>query len=513
MNSRLKYVLLLCILCRVADMYAQLNEKSKIECTAERLTHNPTLERGVQMLVGNVEFTHEGAVCYCDTAYFNEEDNTVDAYGRELVIHLNDSVSLYGNHIVYNGNTKVAVITNDTVVLTNETTTLYTDKLIYDRNKEEAYYNSYGKVVSGNSTLISRQGWYYTITDDVYFKDSVILTTPQYKVESDTLRYNTLSEIAYFLGPTVISSNDNCMTCNYGWYNTYTDVCQFEDSAKMYNKTQCLSADTIWYDREHDIGIARRHVYIYDSTQSVYFTSNYAEYQKEKGYAYLVDSAVAVMIEKNDSLFIHGEQLWASFDTAQELEYMYAYYNVRFYREDMQGACDSLAYCAADSIIYMIGSPILWSGENQLLSDTVKLLLKNEQISQMYFINNALVVADVFKELKFNQVSGANMWVNFENNNISTVFIDANAECLYYVQEDNGDLIGVQKALSSQMRIFFENNEVSKIRFYQKVKGEMYPESKLPIDKLKGFIWLNAYRPVSRDDIFREEAYHAESEY
>lgn len=510
MNRRLvAYIALALIFCSISGLHGQSDAKSKIECTARILTHDAAHKADVQMLIGNVEFSHEGAVCYCDTAYFNEKSNTVDAYGENLVVHLNDSVMLYGNHILYDGNSKIAIITKDTVVLTDETTTLYTDRLVYDRNTERAYYNTYGRVVSGNSTLISRQGWYYTVSNDVYFKDSVVLVTPQYKVESDTLRYNTLTEIAYFLGPTVISSDDNYMTCNYGWYNTYSNVCQFEDSARMYNNTQCLSADTIWYDLEHDLGVARSNVYIYDSTQNVYFTSNYAEYQKEKGYAYLIDSAVAVIIENEDSLFMHGEQMWASFDSAQELEYMYTYYNVRFYRNDIQGACDSLSYNAIDSIILMIGSPVLWTGENQLLSDTVKLLLKNGQISQMQFINNAFIAADVFKELKFNQIKGANMLVDFENNNISTVFIDANAECLYYVQEDDKSLIGVQKSASASMRIFFEDNEVSKIRFYHQVKGEMYPEDKLPADKLNNFKWLNIYRPIDRFDIFRAEAYNA----
>ena len=59
------------------------------------------------------------------------------------------------------------------------------------------------------------------------------------------------------------------------------------------------------------------------------------------------------------------------------------------------------------------------------------------------------------------------------------------------------------------MRIFFEDNEVSQIRFYHQVKGEMYPEDKLPADKLNNFKWLNIYRPIDRFDIFRAEAYNA----
>lgn len=501
-------VLLLLMLCSFSS-FCQENENTKIECKAKKLIYDAKIEKDVHMLVDQVVFTHEGAIGYCDTAYFNEKRNTITARGENLVIHVNDSVSLYGNFLIYDGETRTAFITKDTVVLTNESATLYTDTLIYNRNTGIAYYHTYGRLVSGNSTLKSQQGWYHTKTNDVYFKNDVVLTSPQYTIETDTLRYNTTTEIAYFLGPTTIHNDSNFMVCEYGWYNTYSDVCQFEKNARMYNNTQFLAADTIWYDREHDMGIAHGHVSIEDSTANIVLYSNYAEYQKEKNYAYLTDSAVAVLIQKDDSLFLHSNEIRAIFDTTQQLQYLFAFYGVRFYRDDLQGVCDSISYDATDSVVYMINFPILWSEGSQMKADTVKIFLKNGQIHQMHFINNSSVNQDVFQEEKFNQIRGTNMIVDFYNNNISTVFVDANAECLYYVQEDNKDLIGIQKSVSAQMRIFFENNEISKIRLYKQIKGEMYPLDKLPLDRLSGFIWLNQYRPTDKQDIFREDYYNA----
>ena len=130
----------------------------------------------------------------------------------------------------------------------------------------------------------------------------------------------------------------------------------------------------------------------------------------------------------------------------------------------------------------------------------------------MNFILNASIFADVFQQEKFNQIKGINMWVDFQENKIQQVFIDANAECLYYVQEDNDDLIGVQKSTSSQMRIFFQDNQVSMIRMYKKVKGNIYPEEELSLPLLSGFIWLENFRPADKNDIFREESYRAEPE-
>jgi hypothetical protein len=484
--------------------FAQVDKdakKKKIVCTANLLTYDATVNNDVKLLIGNVQFEHEGAVCYSDTAYFNEIANTIDAYGQNLVIHINDSVSLYGKHLQYNGNTREAIIDKE-VRLTNQTAVLYSEQLHYNRLTNVAYYNTGGRIESGQSVLTSKEAWFYTNYNEVYFRDSVVLTTPQYEINSDTLKYNTSTEMAYFLGPTLIYSDSNNMYCEYGWYDTRTDICEFQKESRLYNRSQCLLADTIWYDKINEIGIARSSVLIIDSVENILFLSNYAEYQAKQGNAYLTDSAVAILIEDNDSLFIHGDALYVLFDSAQNLTFMQAYHHVKFFRTNLQGSCDSLVYVAVDSIISLISSPVLWSEENQFLADTIHLFLRNKQLSEIHFSNNASVFADVFEEQKFNQIKGDYMIAYFADSTIQTVFVDGSAECLYYIQEDNKDLIGIQKSTSAQMCIFFEENEVKEIRFYENVKGKVYPEDKLDAPLLNGFIWLDSFRPKSKQAIF-----------
>jgi len=483
----------------------------KIVCTTDLGIYDASIDPDNQIWTGNVKFEHEGAVCYADTAYFNETLNTIDAYGQKLVIHINDSVSLYGKHLQYDGNTKQAFINQD-VRLTNETTVLYTDKLHYDRNLDLGYYNIWGRVESGQSVLTSKEGWFYTKRNEIHFRDSVVLVSPEYTVNSDTLQYNTSTEIAYFLGPTFIYTDSSTMYCELGWYDTWTDVCEFQKESKLYNKTQCLTADTIWYDKKNDIGIARRSVVMSDTVENILFLSQYAEYQKERGNAYLTDSAIAVFIEKEkaDSLFLHADILYVAFDSNQKVTLMQAYYQVQFFRHDIQGSCDSLVYDAKDSTITLINSPVMWSEENQFLADTIRMFIQNEQISEVHYINSASVFADVFEEQKFNQVKGDYMIGYFADNQLYTVFVDGSAECLYYIQEENKDLIGIQKSTSAQMRVFFEENKVHIIRFYENVKGKLYPEELLQEPLLQDFIWLDEYRPKVKEDIFRPFIYKAQ---
>jgi len=145
-----------------------------------------------------------------------------------------------------------------------------------------------------------------------------------------------------------------------------------------------------------------------------------------------------------------------------------------------------------------------------LLADTIRMYLKNKEISEIHYINNASIFADVFKEEKFNQVKGETMIAYFKDNEIDFVLIDGSAESLYYLQEDNKDLIGVNKSTSSQIKVFFAENEINLIRFYENVKGKVYPLEQLDGDRLNGFIWLEEYRPKTKESIFDNIIYKAE---
>jgi len=510
--------LLFCIilLCNSLNLFSQAKQPNqpkgtKIELDADLGLYDAEINPDVRMFYHNVIFRHEGTVGYADTAYYNETLNIIDAYGRNLVVHINDSVSLYGTHIQYDGNTKQAYIDSN-VRMESENTVLYADKLEYNRTENVAYYNNGGRIESGKSVLTSKEGWFYTSKNEVYFKKNVILTTPDYVINSDTLKYNTATDIAYFLGATVIHSDSDYIYCEYGWYETHSDVCEFQKNAKMYNKTQCISADTLWYDKPNDIGIARSHVSIVDSLENVQFFGRYAEYKKINGYAYITDSAMAVFIDKHDSLFMHSDIIFVRFDSNQQVEHLQAYYNVRFFRQDLQGSADSVVYIAEDSVIWFFNSPVMWSRENQLLADTIRMYMKNKEISEIHYINNTSIFADVFNEEKFNQVRGEMMIAYFKDNAIDYVFIDGSSEALYYLQEDNKDLIGVQKSTSSQIKVFFEDNEISVIRLYDNVKGKVYPLEKLDVDKLNGFIWLDEYRPKTKASIFENIIYKAVKE-
>ena len=107
------------------------------------------LNNDAQVLRGKVEFEHDGAHLYCDSANFFEASNSFEAWGNVRMVQ-GDTLSLTSDYGYYDGNNKfmeAKVFSSDKQVeLRNRATTLYTDTLYFDRIDNMGYYNDGGKL-------------------------------------------------------------------------------------------------------------------------------------------------------------------------------------------------------------------------------------------------------------------------------------------------------------------------------------------------------------------------------
>jgi len=477
-------------------------QRMRIRMNAGELRHSSNMGDMTRAL-NNPVFEHEGAYLYCDSAWLYELTNTIDCYGH-VRIKSSDTLNLYGDFLHYDGNTKIATV-RDNVRLVDKQTTLTTNFMVFDRNTGIANYTSGGKMVNGDNVLTSRRCFYYTNQKLMFFRDDVVLTNPDYKINCDTLKYHTVSRISYFLGPTIIKGKDNYIYCEDGEYNRVTSKSRFSINALMVDGNRRLTGDSLYYDENRKYGKAVNHVVMTDTEQDVVVKGNFAEYWKAKGYTLITDEVVASLGDKKDTLFLHADTLKATFDTARnETRELFAYHNTRFYRKDIQGICDSLHYSFGDSLISMYKVPVLWSGQNQLTADTIKILTGKNSIKQIYMYSTAFIVSKDTTET-FNQIRGKNMIGHFRNNELTTIDVDGNAETVYYVREDDKALIGVNKAMGSRMTLHVSDSKIERIVYFDKPTGNMFPDKDVPADQrlLKGFNWRLTSRPRHKDDIFR----------
>lgn len=503
-QTSVRYFILIAVaMLFVVTTFAQRKTRIQI-INADHYHYNASFNKDITQLIGHVQLKQDSTLFICDSAYLNDKLRNLDAYGH-VHINVNDTLNIYGDRLHYEGETRVGELFGN-VKLEDSKAILTTEHLVFNRMTGMAYYDMGGTIVSDSNVLKSKRGDYDTRAKIFYFKKDVFLTNPDQVTRADTLIYNTINKTAYFKGPTLIKGNNSIVKCVDGWYNTASNMVQMRKRPEILSGQQQLTADSIRYNNHNGFGRAFGHIMALDTLHSLLVEGQYAEIWNNKGVTFVTDSAVAVTYDEQDSMFLHADTMWVYFDQKHRAKKMLAFHSVRFFRTDLQGMCDSLAYAVSDSVIRLYHSPVLWTGKNQLTADSIFITVHNNQLDSLTMFNTSFIISSDTLD-NFNQIKGRNMVGYFRNNHIYRVKVDGNAQSVYWVRDENKHLIGINKAASSYMVISVKNNEIKAINYIEKAAETMYPEKGLPEEGkiLKGFSWQAALRPHSKYDIFRKE--------
>jgi len=471
---------------------------------ANELQYDERQTGKVRRLLGDVQFKHDDALMFCDSAWLYSETNTMDAFSR-VHIKQGDTLDMWGDKLNYNGNSKVAIM-NGNVKLVDKEITLTTDRLTYDRNTGISNYTTGGRIVQKEDTLTSVLGYYYSSEKMLHFRKNVVLLNPKYTINSDTLKYKTTTEISYFLGPTLIVSDENTIYCENGWYDTRNDVSQFNKNAKITSKEQTITGDSIYYDRKTGFGKAMQNIVVRDTVQEVVINGDYGEFFRKEENTIVTGSALMKQDMDGDTLYLHADTLKTVLDTVVNKRTLFAFHKAKFYKSDFQGMCDSLVYSYKDSAIRLFHLPVLWNDSNQLTADTIYLQMAHGKMSEMKMRNTAFIISSE-DTAHFNQIKGKNMDGYFKENKLYKVKVIGNGQTLYYASEENKPLENINKAESSDLLIFIDSNKVQTITFITKPDATLYPLKDVAKEdlKLKDFSWKALLRPKRIEDIFKWE--------
>jgi len=461
--------------------------------------------KGVQALFGNVQLKHETTLMFCDSAFLNKITNNVEAFGSIHIIH-DDSIHLYGKELFYIGDEGLAKVRKD-VRLVNNDVVLTTEYLDYNRVTDVAYYFNGGKLTSGENILISDWGYYFPKSDMAQFRDDVVVTNPDYLIYSDTLLYYTQTEIVRIVGPTTIISDQNTIYSEAGYYDTKKDIARLEKNSSVTTEEQILYGDTIYYDRNRGFGEVFSGMILQDTTNNVIITGNYGFYNEITKEALATKRAVMMQIYQGDTLYLHADTLRIDSIPGREHQLIRAFRHVKFFRVDFQGRCDSMVFDMADSINTLYYDPVIWSTDNQMTAEIIKLYTKNQALHKTELINDAFVISREDSSF-FNQIKGKIITGFIRDNDLYRIDVDGNGQTIYYPKDDNV-MIGVNKTESSSITILLEDKKVTGITTRVQPSGNLNPLFLLPLEeqKLEGFRWLEEFRPKQMSDIFvRDQA-------
>jgi lipopolysaccharide export system protein LptA len=457
------------------------------------------------LLTGNVRVKHEGVVFTCNKAYIFNKENYLKAFGDVQMVQ-GDTIFMNSKYAEYNGNIKEAYATGK-VVLRTPSMALATDTLNFDRNKQVAYYNSYATITNKDNVLKSKSGRYYAAEKKFQFKTAVTLTNPKYVLKSNHLDYYNNSGHSYLFGPSTITSEQNYIYTEKGFYDSKKNVGHFLRRSYIKYKDRLIEGDSLFYNRNTEFASATNNVKITDSINKGIVKGHYAEVFKKKDSMYVTKRAVAINLIDKDSVYIHGKKLLVT--GKPENRIIRAYKNVRFYKTDLSGKCDSLHSSTKNRLTQLIGNPILWNNENQLTGDVMHILGSEftRKIDSLKILNNAFIISRDTLGTGYNQVKGQNLYGKFIDDKLHEVDIIKNTEVIYYLRNDANELIGINKSVSSKINMVLEDDTIKTMTFFTKVDGDIYPEDELPENarKLRGFVYRGDERVKTKEDIFPPE--------
>ena len=502
----------LCLLMAVAPQTDKSRPQSgsKVHLLhADRLFFDEKKHRTAQFLVGNVQFNHDGALLYCDSALFYEATNSLDAFGHVL-LNQGDTLLLNSEVLYYNGMDQLARARYD-VVLEHGTMTIYTDSLDYDRLYDLGYFFEGGRLLDQGNELTSDWGEYSPATREAVFNYNVRLVNPAPPAQpetvliSDTLHYNTLTAIAHIVGPSNIEHGENHIYSELGYYYTQTKHSHLLDRSILTNNGKRLVGDSVVWNDSSSTAEAFGNVVYSDEVNKNMFTGEYCYYEDSTEYVMATDSAVSIDYSQQDTMYVHADTFKVftfNLDTDSTYRVVHAYHRMRAYRHDIQAVCDSMVYSTRDSILIMYRDPILWQAGQQQLGEEIQIFFNDSTIDSTLVLRQALSVERI-DDTHYNQVSGQEMRSYFKEGELYLTTSEGNVFVNYYPFDDDSIMVEMNHTETTLLKMFLTERKVDHI-WMPAATGIMYPIPLIPPEMLylQNFAWFDYIRPLSKDDIF-----------
>jgi lipopolysaccharide export system protein LptA len=474
-----------------------------------------------------------------------DSDNKIATYHSGATMS-NGKSQLKSRHGYYYTEQKKVYFKGD-VVATDPEFTMRTDTMTYDTNLETVYFVAPTLISQEKSKIYTEGGFYdiehnfaefdlnpqyekenqrgradrmryegtlktYTLQGNAYIED----LKKGEVAEADVIRYNTDTEKSTLRGNAHFRDSTRDIQGDEIRYDSKSKAFQMVGQGILVDGSSVIEADSLDFNDELGVGMAQGRVFWLDTASNYSVEAFRMDYNKKTEYLYahggFQDGVGGRPLFKTpidrDTLYMSADTL-SSFksDTSQDFRTLIAYRNVKIFKSDMQAVADSLSYSSADSIFWFYkikNLPLVWSDTSQFSGDTIKMQLKNKKLDRIWLRQNALVVNSE-DEVMFNQIKGRYNTVYFQDDQAREMLVEGNAEALYYALDEKKAYVGVNETTCSHMRLFFGDNKVENIKFYQQPTGKFTPMKKAGQDtkKLVGFFWEKKRRPKSIADLLK----------
>lgn len=269
--------------------------------------------------LGHFAAHHNGAVIACDSAV-RYNDTRWGFFGSVIINQ--DSIYIYGDSAIYNGDISLAEVYAPVVKVIDGDALLYTYNFRFNTDKKIGTYTGGGVLVQDNDILESQRGFYYADEHNIICVEDVELHGSDYDMKSDSVIYNTETKFARFFANTEIwNSDDEYLSANAGYYDNSQNLYVITEDGYILTAEQEIWGDTLSYYRDTEHIIANNDIQMDDIKNKMLAFGDYAEFWGgDMDIALLTKRPVSISydLEQGDSVFMSADTM--QFLTISRLE-------------------------------------------------------------------------------------------------------------------------------------------------------------------------------------------------
>ncbi len=508
----------------------------------------------IRQVTGSAQFIHNDALIICDTAIWDVTKNILDANGNVRIIQ--NQTILSGDKIRYIADSSLAQVRGHLVELTDKDKNLLrTHYLDYNTRDSIAFFYNGGSMKDTSGNIIeSLRGFYYSQKEEFHFLNEVqMFGSDSLVMMADSLIYFANEDKIRFPGSLIVWDKAGYLSAGEGWYNRNSEEYLFNRDAYMATTDNEVWADTIYYKRDSSLSRLYNNVQILDTAQSVIFFADYAFYKEEPLYALLSKNPsiahYSLQEEISDTLFFAADTITFRALTRGETDpatiassenryknsrkdyikemfgksrdsipktdsvteavqdttlyrFIEANKNVRFYRSDFQGRCDSLKFNTIDSIIRLYVDPVLWNEQHQFTADSIQLVISEGRLAKADLVSAAFVISKE-DSVHSNQIKATDIVAFFDQEGELSRFDAFGGVSLIFFFAEDSLLTTMNHKECKVMTATIIDNQIQRVRYFENIQSDAYPIIDLERDKkyLRGFKARDNERPRKREDI------------
>jgi len=483
------------------------------------LTGNVILENGPQRLyTQSLRYNLKRKIAqYFSRAWITNDTTTLTSIrGTYLVdtdeIYFRDSVyiqstdfELYADTLKYQTETELVTFLGPTIIHLNDGAKVYCESGHYNLMEEKGVFIQNAQYVQDDREVTGDSILYDAAAEEVIVQGNGLLVEKDRTARGRTMIYDLANELLTIEGDGFVQDSNRVVESERLVYDIKNDQFQTQSRTKIDDDPQFMEADTVDFDNATGLGLASGNIVWSDTSSDYTIFTERALYSDSSSFLKAFqDRPVLLSLLDGDSLFMSSDTLisYEITDSIGSYRVFHAYHDVKIYKEGLQAICDSLTYSSRDSVFHLYQDPMMWSDTSQFSADTMSIHMANGEIDHINLKKDAFII-NTPDEILYNQMQGKSIRVQFVEGDVRKMYINGNAESVYYALDDDGAYIGVNKTLCSNMLIHFGNNEVTDIIFYASPKATFFPIQKAKADELtlEGFSWEFEDRPKSEEEV------------